>query len=42
MLSENPDDEEIDRMLHELGHPRDIAANYTEKKALCHRARILC
>ena len=32
MLSENPDDEEIDRMLHELGHPRDIAANYTEKK----------
>ncbi len=32
MLSENPDEEEIDRVLHELGHPRDIASNYDERK----------
>ena len=32
MLSDNPDEEEIDRVLHELGHPRDIASNYNDKK----------
>lgn len=28
MLSKNPTDEEIDRILHELGHPRELAKNY--------------
>ncbi len=32
MLSENPSDEEIDQVLHELGHPRDIASNYDDRK----------
>lgn len=32
MLSEHPDEEEIDRVLHELGHPRDIACKYDDRK----------
>lgn len=28
MLSKNPTDEEIDKVLHELGHPRELAKNY--------------
>ncbi len=28
MMSENPSDEEIDRVLHGLGHPRELAKNY--------------
>lgn len=28
MMSENPSDEEIDRVLHDLGHPRELAKNY--------------
>lgn len=28
MLSQNPSDEEIDKVLHELGHPRELAKNY--------------
>ena len=28
MLSQNPTDEEIDKVLHELGHPRELAKNY--------------
>lgn len=32
MLEENPTEEEIDRVLHELGSPRKIANNYKEDK----------
>lgn len=32
MLDENPTDEDIDRVLHELGSPRKIANNYKEDK----------
>lgn len=28
MLSQHPSDEEIDKVLHELGHPRELAKNY--------------
>jgi hypothetical protein len=28
MLSKDPTDEEIDKVLHELGHPRELARNY--------------
>jgi len=28
MLPENPTDEDIDKVLHELGHPRELARNY--------------
>lgn len=28
MFSKNPTDEEIDKILHELGHPRELAKNY--------------
>ena len=28
MMSEKPSDEEIDRVLHDLGHPRELAKNY--------------
>lgn len=28
MIKENPSDEEIDRVLHDLGHPRELAKNY--------------
>ena len=31
MLSEKPDEQEIDRVLHELGHPREIASNYDDR-----------
>ncbi|AUD63184.1 hypothetical protein BK010_06125 [Tenericutes bacterium MO-XQ] len=32
MLPEDPKEEDIDRVLHELGHPREIANNYKEQK----------
>lgn len=32
MLPENPSEEEISKVLHELGHPREIANNYKEQK----------
>ena len=32
MLSEHPDEAEIDHVLHDLGHPRDIASNYDDRK----------
>jgi len=32
MLPESPTNEDIDRVLHELGSPREIANNYKEKK----------
>lgn len=32
MLPKNPTDEDIDQVLHELGHPREIANNYKEQK----------
>jgi len=32
MLPENPSEEDINKVLHELGHPREIANNYKEQK----------
>lgn len=32
MLPENPSEEDISKVLHELGHPREIANNYKEQK----------
>ena len=32
MLPDDPKEEDIDRVLHELGHPREIANNYKEQK----------
>ncbi|TNF07518.1 MAG: hypothetical protein EP317_04565 [Bacillota bacterium] len=32
MLSENPSEEEIEKVLKELGHPRDMAAKYQPKE----------
>lgn len=32
MLSDQPDETEIDDVLHTLGHPRKIASNYDERK----------
>ncbi len=32
LLSDDPDEEEIDKVLHDFGHPREIASNYDERK----------